>query len=480
MCVCACVCMCCRASIASQDPLLGASINTPKARAVRSSILDDRFFWGAFSKFANDQDSELPHRIVKFIFDHHSNHMGIESVGHMMVRWLECILLMHLSFGMHFGPDLLDQIPEDLRNARDLTHGQKLWTLLRSTIFVPQDGVCPKANNIRCVALCGPDLSVEEYVEMCKAYDNKDYFVAKKDCRSCTSVNQCPEVRDYTRELRKSGVVLQTDRHKIIEIRRMVLGGRGRANRVIESYTGDSKDKCWLFEFGEQDTHGVSQTVLLQRVDMILGVDNNGVLTHLRFFGPQWRARRVANLFEVYETNAMRDFLGRRSLPLNRVAYPCRVQHKHRVARSADHCVWEQITQNSSFLETTQVCRFDIVCDKHAHEAPNFCKECMHRVIRGGDKKPGSRKCVQITKKGRSCRNCVHSSVDCRHFKDMSGSIRCLEIYDFVDWQGSDEVVPNCDFRVYSGNSGWLPGLYEKRSKLWDQGMRTHLGANYL
>ena len=132
---------CCAWCAASHSDLFARVMNTPKTRAVGSSILDDRFFWGAFSKFANDQDSELPHRIVKFIFDHHSNHMGPESLGHMMVRWLESIVLMYLSFGMVFGPDLNWTIPDDLRNARDTMNGKKLWGLLRSTIFIPQDGM---------------------------------------------------------------------------------------------------------------------------------------------------------------------------------------------------------------------------------------------------------------------------------------------------------------------------------------------------
>ena len=127
-------------STATKNTLFGDKLNTPKTRAIHSSIFDDRFFWGVFSKFANDQDSELPHRIVKFIFDHHSNNRGFESLGHMMVRWLEAILFMHLSFGMRIGPELNQTISRDVREGRDRAHGHKLWSLLRSAIFVPRDG----------------------------------------------------------------------------------------------------------------------------------------------------------------------------------------------------------------------------------------------------------------------------------------------------------------------------------------------------
>ena len=73
----------------------------------------------------------------------------------------------------------------------------------------------------------------------------------------------------------------------------------------------------------------------------------------------------------------------------------------------------------------------------------------------------------------------MNRSVSCRDFRHASGSLVCPEMHEFVNF--SDEhVPPNVTFRIYSGNSGWLPGLYERRHDSWDQGMRTHLGRDYL
>ena len=241
-------------------------------------------------------------------------------------------------------------------------------------------------------------LTVEEYVQKCKTFDNEDFFVARRDCKTSSVLNVSGNHQTFVNTLVASGALAEGQVHKVKRIKKIHLCGRGRGNRVIQTFSAKNQSGCWVFKFGRQAPNGLSASIVLQRVDDILGVEIAGKMVHIAFFGPQWRARRVKDLFEVYETNAVLDRLGKGSMKLHDVAFPCKVRHRHRFEGTEDDGAWVRMTERSCRLEAAQSCRFDMTCEKkdHAPEKENFCRECMQDVIRGGDKPKGSKEYVAV------------------------------------------------------------------------------------
>ena len=126
---------------AQNNALFAQQMNSPKMRAIRSTLMDDRFMW-AHSKYVNDQDSERPHRIGKGIFHKNSNHIlqEFKCVKHMLNRWINVEFLLHLSMGMFAGTNLNSTMGEALRHGRDTRNDNRIWSFLRKTLLLPQDG----------------------------------------------------------------------------------------------------------------------------------------------------------------------------------------------------------------------------------------------------------------------------------------------------------------------------------------------------
>ena len=73
----------------------------------------------------------------------------------------------------------------------------------------------------------------------------------------------------------------------------------------------------------------------------------------------------------------------------------------------------------------------------------------------------------------------VYRILLCRNFKNVTGRVRCPNIHDLAD-DKVDRLGDNLTWRVFTGTCGWLPGLYERRHKTWDQGLSTHLGLDFV
>ena len=103
-----------------------------------------------------------------------------------------------------------------------------------------------------------------------------------------------------------------------------------------------------------------------------------------------------------------------------------------------------------------------MTCTKHGEASETQCRECVKCIDRS-EHKDGS-----------------DESFKCRDFKKVRGELKCPRMEDWLgrrEGRGGNRV--NLRFRVFTGNSGYLPALWRKRSAVADGGYKTHLGVDF-
>ena len=131
---------------ASEHPWFKKDLNIPKTRAIRSTIWDDRFFWGS-AQFTNDPDAEAPHKpVFKDKVTKRSNHRGDKELFFVLKESLEKRLLLYGALGMRFGPNFDLCFGRELQQRTDSNNPNRLWKLFRPTLRIPMEGMCKTAH----------------------------------------------------------------------------------------------------------------------------------------------------------------------------------------------------------------------------------------------------------------------------------------------------------------------------------------------
>lgn len=73
----------------------------------------------------------------------------------------------------------------------------------------------------------------------------------------------------------------------------------------------------------------------------------------------------------------------------------------------------------------------------------------------------------------------VISALGARNFEKISGSLQCPRLLDIIDLS-NPLALENLWFRVYYGNSGYLPSIFQRRDPDWDKDLATHLSRSFV
>ena len=87
--------------------------------------------------------------------------------------------------------------------------------------------------------------------------------------------------------------------------------------------------------------------------------------------------------------------------------------------------------------------------------------------------------CVDLVSDRRHAKG-SRESLRCRDFEKLRGDFECPAIENFLNVRRNDRTPKeNLTFRVYSGNSGYLPGLFQRRPATRDGRPQPHVGVDF-
>ena len=239
---------------------------------------------------------------------------------------------------------------------------------------------------------------------------------------------------------------------QFFHLKTVLLGKRGRASEKIQA------GKSWIISF---NWNGKS---VCMRVGEIIGVQANQEWCCVGFFGPVWRVKRVPLLFEVREFHVIEDRMRDGMIFMKDVGFPAFVSHRHTFRTISSVSLFRQRTRTSQRAPLSRCCHFNIACQDEHHDAESerFCEECLSLL--------GEQKHMDHSKQ----------SYNCKDFQKVNATLECPQIDDWLNPDGETSDGSNLNFRVYYGNCGYLPGLYEKRPTLADGTPQPHMGQSFL
>ena len=319
---------------AANHPWFQQRLNCPKIRTVSSTVCDDRVFFGS-SRFFNDIDSENPHqrqkRVVQLELNHqHENDMfhALRKSGNTKIRKLSML-------GMVVGERLEDTISDMVRHVHNPKHPQELMNWFERCLLVSDAGVvlvwCTERWTVR---VCGGGLSAKEFAEKCRRLDNQEFLI--KDHEKNVRVVDFRETHTAHVQMwaNVQGRVRDLDEVQFCDIRKALLGKRGRANEVIEA------GKSWVLRM-----ENGGERCLLMRVKEIVGVrqrGESGDWVEVGLFGNTWRLQRVPEMFEIREFHALTHRRSDSLMLMSMVSFVAWVEHRHRfVASDRESWQWD-------------------------------------------------------------------------------------------------------------------------------------------
>lgn len=236
------------------------------------------------------------------------------------------------------------------------------------------------------------DLNLNQYIEECRSVDNKTFFVKKRDTKHIL----LNELRDldgaFLRKLEISCGAMTNSDKEFVQIDRVTLSARGRANKEICVRKENQREGGRILKFVQGAMHVMS-------VWNVYGVlDKDDEVSWLGFYGPVWKCQKSEHLFEVFEFNAKDDFMGIHWWAIEEVGLPAWVRHRHTFAEHAESDVCERLTLHSGLGQVLETCHFAIECDKHDDIKEDFCHTCLANLVKG-DFDPGRETFVQLCRK---------------------------------------------------------------------------------
>lgn len=164
--------------------------------------------------------------------------------------------------------------------------------------------------------------TVAEYAAKCREIDDSHFSVSAKHMENI-QLDEFDNVHEafWTKlhECKENDRVLS-----IVNIRRMSLKSRGKANQLLHSKLSGKRDGSFIMQYTDDARQVMS-------IDKIFGVRNDsGEVNWMAFYGPVWEIESSEDLFEVFEFNARRHYKGERWWGIEEVSLPCWVRHIHR------------------------------------------------------------------------------------------------------------------------------------------------------
>lgn len=315
---------------------------------------------------------------------------------------------------------------------------------------------------------CTSGCTLDEYVRKCRQVDDTDFSVSPKQVRR-VHFDEFNEIHTsfltkFEQENGSQGI------NSLVAIQRMSLKGRGKANQLIFPRVPGKTEGSFLLQVQDDACWVMS-------IEKIMGAtDENMNVSYVSCYGPVWEIFRNDDVYEVFEFNARQHFRGRRWWSLDEISLPCWVRHIHRFPEGDVSNFCQSLTDQSASIFNH--CRFDIACHEHDDRRENFCEDCL-RILTRGRHAPGTDGYVIQIKTWGDVRLCFISALGCRNFERILGSLTCPQLHSII---GAVHQMPlrNLWFRVYYGNSGYMPSLFQRRDPDWDQDLATHLSRSFI